>query len=41
MKHVRELTRIAENELNRIVLDRTRARLQLMGSVGTTKPTRH
>ncbi len=41
MKHVRELTRIAESELNRIVLDCTRARRQLMGSVGTARPTRH
>lgn len=41
MKHVRELTRIAENEINRIVLDCTRARRQLMGTVGTTRPTRH
>jgi hypothetical protein len=41
MKHVRELTRIAESELNRIVLDCTRARRQLIGSVGTARPTRH
>ncbi|MCA3664367.1 MAG: hypothetical protein IOB85_02550 [Methylobacterium sp.] len=41
MKHVRELTRIAESELNRIVLDCTRARRQLMGSAGTARPTRH
>lgn len=41
MKHVRELTRIAESELNRVVLDCTRARRQLMGSVGTAGPTRH
>ena len=41
MKHLRELTRIAENELNRVVLDCTRARRQLMNSVGTARPTRH
>jgi hypothetical protein len=41
MKHVRELTRIAESELNRVVLDCTRARRQLMGSVGTARPKRH
>ena len=41
MKHVRELTRIAESELNRVVLDCTRARRQLMGSLGTARPTRH
>jgi hypothetical protein len=41
MKHVRELTRIAESELNRIVLDCTRARRQLIGSVSTARPTRH
>lgn len=41
MKHVREPTRIAENEINRIVLDCTRARRQLMNSVGTARPTRH
>jgi hypothetical protein len=41
MKHVRELTRIAETEVNRVVLDCTRARRQLMGSVGAARPTRH
>lgn len=41
MKHLRELTRIAENEINRLVLDCTRARRQLMGTVGTAGPTRH
>ncbi len=41
MKHVRELTRIAESELNRVVLDCTRARRQLMGSVGMARPKRH
>jgi hypothetical protein len=41
MKHVRELTRIAENEINRIVFDCTRARRQLMGRVGMAGPTRH
>jgi len=41
MKHVRELTRIAENEINRIVLDCTRARRQLMNAVGTARPTHH
>lgn len=43
IKHVRELTRIAENEINRVVLDCTRARRQLMGWVGTATPmpTRH
>jgi hypothetical protein len=41
MKHVRELSRIAENEINRIVLDCTRARRQLMSTVGTAGPTRH
>jgi hypothetical protein len=41
MKHVWELTRIAESEINRIVLDCTRARRQLMGFVGAARPTRH
>ena len=41
MKHLRELTRIAENELNRVVLDCTRVRRQLMNAVGTARPTRH
>lgn len=41
MKHLREMTRIADTEINRVVLDCTRARRQLMGTVGTAKPTRH
>ena len=41
MKHLRGLTRIAENELNLVVLDCPRARRQLMNSVGTARPTRH
>lgn len=40
-KHLQELTRIAENEINRVVLDGTRARRQLMSSVGSSRPTRH
>ena len=41
MKHVQELTSIAESELNRVVLDCTRAGRQLIGFAGTTTPTRH
>ena len=41
LEHMRELTRIAETEINRAVLDCTRARRQAMGSVGTTRATRH
>jgi hypothetical protein len=41
MKHLREMTRIADSEINRVVLDCTRARRHLMGTVGTAKPTRH
>lgn len=41
MKHLREMTRIADTEINRVVLDCTSARRQLMGTVGTAKPIRH
>jgi hypothetical protein len=41
MKHLRELTRIMEIEINRVVLDCTRARRQMLGSIGTTRPTYH
>jgi hypothetical protein len=41
MTHMRELTRIAETEINRVVLDCTRAHRQAMGTIGTTRPTRH
>jgi hypothetical protein len=41
MKHLRELTRITEIEINRVVLDCTRARRQMLGSIGTTRPTHH
>ena len=41
LEHMRELTRIAETEINRAVLDCTRARRQAMGSAGTTRATRH
>jgi len=40
MKHLRELTRITEIEINRVVLDCTRARRQMLGSIGT-RPTHH
>ena len=38
IKHLQELTRIAENEINRVVLDCTRARRQLISSPGTSLP---
>jgi hypothetical protein len=41
MKHLRELSRITEIEINRVVLDCTRARRQMLGSIGTTRPTHH
>lgn len=41
MKHLRELTRITEIEINRVVLDCTRARRQMLGSVSNAGPTRH
>jgi hypothetical protein len=41
IKHLQELTRIAENEINRVVLDCTRARRQFMSSAGSSRPTRH
>ena len=40
-KHLRELTRITEIEINRVVLDCTRARRQMLGSIGTTRSTHH
>jgi hypothetical protein len=40
-KHLQELTRIAEKEINRVVLQCTRARRQLMSSAGSSRPTRH
>lgn len=41
MKHLRELTRITEIEINRVVLDCTRARRQMIGSASNFGPTRH
>jgi hypothetical protein len=41
MKHLRELTRITEIEINRVVLDCTRARRQMIGSASSSGPTRH
>jgi hypothetical protein len=41
MKHLREMTRIAEAEINRVVLDCTRARRQMLVSVRTSRPTLH
>ena len=41
MKHLRDLSRIAEIEINRVVLDCTRARRQMLGSVSNAGPTRH
>jgi hypothetical protein len=41
MKHLRELTRITEIEINRVVLDCTRARRQMIGSASNSGPTRH
>ena len=41
MMHLRELTRIAETEINHAVLDCARARRQAMGAAGTTRRTRH
>jgi hypothetical protein len=41
MKHLREMTRIAEAEINRVVLDCTRARRQMLASVRTSRPTLH
>lgn len=40
-KHLRELTRITEIEINRVVLDCTRARRQMFGSIDTTRSTHH
>jgi len=41
MKHLRELTRITEIEINRVVLDCTRARRQMIGYASNSGPTRH
>lgn len=41
MKHLRELTRITEIEINRVVLDCTRARRQMIGSASNPGPMRH
>jgi len=41
MKHMRELTRIAENALNQVVLDCTRVRRRLVDAFGKAAPTRH
>ena len=41
IKHLRELTLAMELEINRIVLDCTRARRQMLGSVSNAGPTRH
>ena len=41
MKHLRELTLAMELEINRVVLDCTRARRQMLGSVSNAGPTRH
>ena len=41
MKHLREFTLAMEREINRVVLDCTRARRQMLGPIGTTGPTRH
>jgi hypothetical protein len=41
MRHLREMTRIAETEINRVVLDCTRARRQMLASVRTSRPTVH
>ena len=41
MKHLRELTRITEIEINRVVLNCTRARRQMIGSASNSGPTRH
>lgn len=41
MKHLRELTRITEIEINRVVLDCTRARRQMTGPASNSGPTRH
>jgi len=41
MKHLRELTLAMELEINRVVLDCTRARRQMLGSVNNAAPTRH
>jgi len=41
MKHLRELTRITEIEINRVVLDCTRARRQVIGSASNSGPRRH
>ncbi len=41
MKHIRELTLAMEMEINRVVLDCTRARRQTLGSIGNAGPTRH
>ncbi len=41
IKHLRELTLAMELEINRIVLDCTRARRQMMGAISNAGPTRH
>lgn len=41
MKHLRDLSRITEIEINRVVLDCARARRQMLGSVSNAGPTRH
>jgi len=41
MKHLRELTLAMEFEINRVVLDCTRARRQILGSVSNAGSTRH
>jgi hypothetical protein len=41
MKHLRDLSRITEIEINRVVLDCTRARRQMIGAVSNSGPTRH
>ena len=41
MKHLRELTLAMEFEINRVVLDCTRARRQMLGSVSNAGSTRH
>ncbi len=41
VKHLRELTLAMEFEINRVVLDCTRARRQMLGSVSNAGPTRH
>lgn len=41
IKHLRELTLAMELEINRVVLDCTRARRQMLGSVSNVGPTHH